>query len=328
MVFIDYNFNRQYGSKTGWFGLFESEDDISISRALLDSAAEYLKKHYCNKMIGPAKFNASGEIGCLIDGFDKSPYFMEPYNAPYYSSFFESYGLVKENDWYSMYTDVPLATNYMERIERLQEKLNGTRRDLSENNGYLIRNIDFKNIRNEIKLIRLLYNQIWNTQNHPQQTELTEEEFDVLAAGIKAIALEDLIFIVEKNSTPVAVSVTLPNINEIIEEYDKNKLFMPSNTFFSPRDLKRDIQIFNKVRQRLKQKRFNSARILILGIKDSVRKTSIDTKLYLKTFKTARELGIKAGSGSQLADINFDILNPTFKIGKLAMTWRVYSKII
>ncbi len=46
---------------------------------------------------------------------------------------------------------------------------------------------------------------------------------------------------------------------------------------------------------------------------------------YYQTFKVGKELGFKHGSGSQLADINTDILNPTFKIGKKAFTWRVYG---
>jgi hypothetical protein len=48
---------------------------------------------------------------------------------------------------------------------------------------------------------------------------MTKEEFETLAIGIKTIALEDLIFIVEKDKTPIGVSISLPNINEIIEEY-------------------------------------------------------------------------------------------------------------
>jgi len=95
--------------------------------------------------------------------------------------------------------------------------------------------------------------------------------------------------------------------------------------FFGLKDLNRDLKIFNIINRRLKEKKFDGLRILILGIKEEYRKTGIDSQLYFETFKRATELGFKTGSGSQLADINFDILNPLFKIGKLSMTWRVYA---
>ncbi len=325
MAFIDSNYNEQHKNKFGWFGLFESENDPDVSELLLDTAVKYLKDNSCAIILGPAKFNASGEIGCLVKGFDCKPYFMEPYNAPYYGDFLEKYGFKKENDWFSMKTDIVLASRYMERIEKLQEKVNGTKRDISSYNGYNIRNVDFSNIKSEIQIIRQLYNGVWNHGNHPQQSILTEKEFDILAMGIKAVALEELLFIVEKNDVPVGVSITLPNINELIEEYDIKNPGSPSKRLFSLKDFKRDLSIFNNVKKRLKEKNFKSARILILGIKESTRKTGIDTRLYYETFRTARELGFKNGSGSQLADINADILNPLLKIGEVAMTWRVFS---
>ena len=100
---------------------------------------------------------------------------------------------------------------------------------------------------------------------------------------------------------------------------------MPSKRLFSLKDLKRDLDIFNTIKKRLKSKKFSGMRVLILGVEEKYRKTGIDSKLYYKTTQAAKALGIKHGSGSQLADKNFEILNPLFKIGKVAMTWRVYG---
>ena len=64
---------------------------------------------------------------------------------------------------------------------------------------------------------------------------MTDDEFNVLCRGIRTIAIRDLIFIVEKNKVPIGVSVSLPNINEIIAEYDHSRRFdrgyMPSYNF-------------------------------------------------------------------------------------------------
>ncbi|MCL4377034.1 MAG: hypothetical protein M1409_01430, partial [Actinobacteria bacterium] len=312
------------GSNVGWFGSFESIEDKNIAELLIEKAIVYLRQNGCQKIIGPAMFNAAGEIGLLIRGFEYKPYFMEPYNTPYYEEFFVNFGFKKENDWYSMNTDALLADGYMERIEQLMKRMHGTNRDLAYS-GFSIRNANFKNVKTEMGIVRDLYNEIWNTGNHPQQIRMTDAEFDVLANGIKAIAIEDLIFILEKDGKPVGVSVSLPDINEVITEYDNNYPSSPSRNFFNLKDLKRDIRIYNQIQKKVKQKNFLGVRFLILGIKEDCRKTGIDSRFYYQTFKTAKALGFKHGSGSQLADINKDILNPTFKIGKKAYTWRVYG---
>ncbi|MHB1346893.1 MAG: hypothetical protein ACYCXK_05305 [Candidatus Humimicrobiaceae bacterium] len=324
MAFIDYNYNKTHQEKIGWLGLFESAERTEISEMLIETGIGYLKENGCTRITGPAKFNANGEVGLLVDGFDKKPYFMEPYNAPYYAQYFEKFGFKKENDWFSMNTDYLLSSEYMTRIENLLEKMNGTSRN-DRWNEFTIRNIDFKKIKSEIKTIKDLYNPIWSKGSHPQFTEMTKEEFDILALGIKSIALEELIFIVEKDGRPVGISVSVPNINEIIIEHDKNNLYMPSKKLFSPKDLKRDLDIFGTIKKRLRSKKFTGMRVLILGVDEKYRKTGIDSKLYYKTARAALAIGMKHGSGSQLADKNFDILNPLFKIGKIAMTWRVYE---
>ncbi len=248
---------------------------------------------------------------------------MEPYNAPYYQDFFKESGFIKENDWYSIHTDTTLSRDYMGRIESIMKKLDNSRRSAGSK-GIIFRNVDFRAMEKEIQIIKDLYNPIWAGTNHPQQTKMTEEEFNVLAAGIKAVALEELIFIVEKDKQPIGVSVNVPDINEVIHEYDKDSQAMPSNKFFSLKDIRRDLNIFNRIQKRLKQKKFSRVRILILGVKKEYRKAGIDLKLYYLIEKNSIKMGIHHGSASQLADVNLDIINPIFKFGKVAHTWRVY----
>ncbi|HEY4695988.1 MAG TPA: GNAT family N-acetyltransferase [Candidatus Hydromicrobium sp.] len=323
MSFIDYNYNEKYNDRFGWFGLFESIENKDLALMLLDRAVDYLKKNGCRKIIGPAKFNAGGEIGLLIDGFENKPYFLEPYNAPYYKDIFEEYGLVKENDWYSVVTDSIISRDYMDRVERVLLKISN--KDHKTLNEIKIRNVNFQDYRNEIKIIKELYNTIWNSENHPQQVRMTDAEFNLQALGIKAISIEDLIFIIEKDDVPIGISVNLPDINEVIEDFDSKWLHIPSKHFFNLRDLSRDIKIFNLIQKKLKTDGFTRLRILLLGIKKEFRKAGIESKVFFKINKDAVNLGFKYASGSQLADINLDIINPIFRLGKVAFTWRVYG---
>ena len=323
-AFIDYNYAEEGRGKTGWFGLFECEEDGNTAKRLIDSSVGYLKQNGCSKIIGPAKFNAGGEIGLLVDGFANMPFFMEPYNAPYYKGFFEDYGFKKENDWYSVNVDKIISQKYMDKVDRLFEHLLNHRRG-GKIEGYKIRNVDFRHTKKEIETIRELYNPIWNEGNHPQQVRMTDEEFEVLALGIREIAMEELIYIVEKDGKPVGISVNLPDINEVIADMDSSPDYIPSPRFYSPRDIFRDLRIFLAVKKRLKQKRFTRLRFFILGVEEKHRKSGIDSRLFWNIKNTALELGFKKGSASQLADINMDIINPVFKVGAIAMTWRVYG---
>ncbi len=323
MSFIDYNYNEKYNDVFGWVGLFESVENECVAEMLFGSAIDYLKGYGCNKIMGPAKFNAGGEVGLLIDGFENIPYFMEPYNAPYYKDYFEGYGFKKENDWYSIITDSVISKNYMDRIERVMLKISAKNR--SNFDGIDIRCADFGDYKSEIIRIRELYNDLWDTEKHPQQVRLTSAEFNYIAMGIKAISMEELIFIVEKHGEPIGVSVNFPDINEIIYNYDDGKLYQPSKRFLSRGDLARDIRIFNLVRRKLKTGGYTRFRSLILGIKKEYRRSGIESRIYSKINKDAVKLGFKHASGSQLADINLDIVNPISRLGKVAFTWRVYS---
>ena len=323
-AFIDYTYKEEGSGKIGWFGLFESEEDEDTAYLLICSAVEYLKVNGCKKIIGPAKFNAGGEIGLLVDGFENEPYFMEPYNAPYYQDFFEEYGFRKENDWYSVNIDKILSKDYMVKVDKILEKIINHRKGKAFSE-YTIRNVDFRNLTSEIETIRELYNPIWNEGNHPQQVKMTNAEFDMLALGLKEISLEELIFIVEKDGKPVGISVNIPDINEVIAEMDGRATYVPSVRFYSPKDIIRDLRIFINTKKKLRQKKFSRMRFFILGVEEKHRKSGIDSKLYWSIKEKALELGIARGSASQLADINMDIINPIFRLGKTSLTWRVYG---
>ena len=87
-AFIDRSYSeRTVQGEIGWIGLFESFDDDGVATALLDAATEDLQHGGAVKIIGPARFNANGEDGLLVDGFDKHPMVMEPYQPPYYTRF-------------------------------------------------------------------------------------------------------------------------------------------------------------------------------------------------------------------------------------------------
>jgi hypothetical protein len=76
----------------GYVGFFESPDDPSAARMLLDAAAEWLASDGRRDCYGPIAVTPRDRIGLLIEGFDRPPVFLTPYNPPYYASLLEAGG--------------------------------------------------------------------------------------------------------------------------------------------------------------------------------------------------------------------------------------------
>lgn len=320
---IDRNYiEKKFHGRIGIIGLFEAETK-EIGYELLNEAINDLKNEGCSKIIGPMRFNASGEAGLLIDGFDKVPMPMEPYNPPYYKEIFDTFG-EKENDWYSFIIYQQKAYRYMERITNILENGLNIEEKLRKE-GIIIRDANLKDYKNEIEKIRTIYNAAWDSIEHPQFEKFTEEEFDYIATSLKQIVLPELIYIVEENSKPIGISVTIPNINEVVFELDRKlfKNFKPSFNAFSIKDTYRDLTIFREITRRLKKKEFKSARIFILGVLK--KKSGLDALLYKRTFDNGIRLKMEYASASQIADTNLNMANPLMKMGEIGFTWRVYN---
>jgi hypothetical protein len=324
--FIDWNYKEKiFGGKVGAVGLFEAEDTSSGKR-LLEEAIADLKKEGVDKVVGPMRFNASGEVGLLIDGFDVSPMLMEPYNPPYYKEIFDSFG-DKENDWYSFLIDQETPAKYINKIGGF--KINGdSLEERFRRENITFRTVQLLNFQKEIDIIKNVYNVSWDSVEHPQFEKFNEDEFKYIASTIKTVAIEDIIFIIEENingnKEVLGMSVAIPNVNEIIKQLDQEsyKNFVPSNNPFSLRDFRRDLIIFNRLKDRVTNKKFDTARIFILGTVK--KKIGLDVLLYKHTFDSCLKLGIKYTSASQIADTNPNMVNPLIRMGRKGFTWRVY----
>jgi len=326
---IDRNYKeKKFNGKVGIISLFEAETK-DVGNSLINEAIKDLRQNNSLKIIGPMRFNASGEAGLLIDGFEIVPMPMEPYNPPYYRDIFDKFG-ERENDWFSFLIDYDSVIGYINKINgflynglSLEERL--------KNNGITLRTASLKDYRNEVEKIKYVYNIAWDTVEHPQFEKFSNDEFDYIAASLKAIALEDIIFIAEEDCSNcpsgkeiIGVSVTIPNINTIIRKIDKEYFteFIPSKYSVSVNDLKRDLKIFFAINASLKKKSFDSARIFILG---TIRKRlGLDALLYKKTFDNGLALGMTYSSASQIADTNKQMVNPLLQMGRIGFTWRVY----
>jgi hypothetical protein len=334
-AFVDSRYNQEqrekYGEEkaAGWIGMFECIEDKYLAEQLFDAARHYLKGMGCSLVIGPAKFNANGPVGLLVKGFEHEPYFMEPYNAPYYEELFKANGFEKLDDWFSVRVDdasMEKVRDYIKNAKRLEEILKR-----SETRGKVlreatIRQADFSNIEAEVAVLDKEYNGNWGKGNHPQFVTMTTPEVRKLANDVKLVTRPEYVLIVERDGKPIGISASAPNINEKISGWDKRHPgYVPSLRFLSPRDLSRDISIFRDILRGVKDNDFESLRVLILGVDEKYRGTGLDGKLYSTGFEIAMNNGIRRASLSQLAERNTEIVIPLTKMGDNCITCRVYS---
>lgn len=325
--YIDQTYHeRGIEGDIGWIGLFECVENEEAALLLIDTALETLKKQGVVKIIGPAKYNANGEVGLTIGGFQYRPMFMEPYHPPYYQQYFEKRGQ-KENDWFAFGLREEEMVVFDQRVNAIRK--NGKKIEtLLEEEGIKIRHIRMDRIKEDTDKIKAVYNTAWDTKEHPQFEKMTHLEFDALVNALKLIVIDELVLIVEDFSKPgqpiVGMSVSIPDIHESIAELEAHQgKKIPDFTWFSlGKMLIRDMQILGLTKQKIKNRQFKTARVMILGT--LIKKTGLDALLYLRSYQIAKEWGIMQGSGSQVADSNLEMKNPLMKFGHITLSWRVY----
>lgn len=86
--------NAQRGLKDGMFGFFECVNDAAVARALLDTAAGWLRARGLETLYGPFNLDYEDSYGVLLEGRDRPPALLCGHTPPYYQNFMQDYGLL------------------------------------------------------------------------------------------------------------------------------------------------------------------------------------------------------------------------------------------
>ncbi len=116
---INHRANEHWQCKKVRFGWMDFEDDMEVSRALLDAVRQWGKERGMTTMNGPVGFTDWDHQGLLIEGYEYLAPLASLYNYAYYEKHMEAYGLTKEADWVEYRVTPP-----KEVPERLQKICN------------------------------------------------------------------------------------------------------------------------------------------------------------------------------------------------------------
>ncbi|MBE0434083.1 hypothetical protein IBX73_11550, partial [candidate division WOR-3 bacterium] len=205
---VDRNYVKYWNENTGYFGFFECENDIEAARVLYDAVRKFQRDQGMDKFIGPMNYSTNEECGFLLVGYSSSPFVLMTYTPEYYHGLATGSGLTKAKDLYAYYVkteDAPIE--YLERITAI------VRRRVP---GLKMRQINMKDFRAEVLRVRDVYNDAWS--RNWGAVAMTDAEFEQMAKNLKSLIIPELVLVIEINGVPAAVSLSVPNYNEVLKK--------------------------------------------------------------------------------------------------------------
>ncbi len=291
------------GRSEGFFGFFDVVNDAHAATTLLAAAEQWLRQQGLEKIIGPANFSTNETCGLLVENFERPPMVMMTYNAPYYATLLEGLGFSKHVDLLCYWlTSGDIPASVVAASQRLEERL--------AQRGIVVRKINMRRFEEELDKFLPVYNASWaeNTGFVP----MTEAEVRQIAKDLRPIIVPELVFFAEKDGQTIGVSLTIPNLNEILIRLRHGRLF--------PLGIFRLLFGLRSIR---------TARVIALGTLQEYRRLGIDTCFYVRTQEAAARLGIMEGEASWILDNNTMMNRAMERLGaRVYRRYRLYEKTL
>ena len=211
--------NERWQTKSVRFGWFDFIDDIEVSKALLDTVAQWGRERGMDKMIGPMGFADTDREGMLIEGFGEYSTAYANYNYDYYPRHMEQIGgFEKDNDWVQCQVKVP---------ERVPEKFGKVAEMVSRRYNLKVHKLSRKELLKEgygrevFQMLNICYGNLYGFAS------LGERKVDQLVDQYIRIADLNLVsIIVDANldNKMVGFGITFPSLSKAQRKLKNGKL--------------------------------------------------------------------------------------------------------
>jgi GNAT superfamily N-acetyltransferase len=300
---IDESYNRGANTEpAAFFGFYECVNDPGISRKLFAAAEQWARAAKLKRLLGPMNPTSNDECGLLIHGFGSPPVFMMTYNPDYYPALVEADGFRKAKDLLAFLID--LAKIPMDRLNRIAAKVMRRNPDLS------LRPVRRKSLDQDLVKVKEIYNAAW--QENWGFVPMTDKEMDFMAARLKPLLMEGLIWVAEINSEPAGFLLALPDYNVPLQPL-KGRMLTPKLLGFIP--------------YVLGWKRPPRTRVLTLGVKREFRGRGLETAMLIEGLKVGIAAGFRESEASWILEDNVMMCRVIEAIGgQPYKTYRIYEK--
>lgn len=297
---INHDHIKFHEDKVGFFGFFESINDPDVSASLLDRVCDELRRYGLEILRGPMNFSTNEECGFLIEGFDQPPMLMTPYNPSYYNDLMNNYGMKKAKDLYAFIYE--LKEKLPEKVLRVSS--------IAERRGIKIRTIRKDDFISDMKIFQDIYNSAW--AKNWGFVPLSDEELLYSAKRLKPIADFDLIFIAEKDGSPIGFLGLIPDFNIVL------------------RMMKGRLNLLSLFKAIYYKRRIKDLRLLLYGIKEEYRNKGVDALMFLKGWEIiTRKKKYNRIEFSWILEDNISVIKLCELFGaSLYKKYRIYEKRI
>jgi len=284
----------------GFFGFFECEDRQETADRLFERAATWLRERGLETMRGPTSFSTNEECGLLIEGFDRPPVVMMPYNPPYYERLIDGAGFTKAKDLVALHLKLPEIPDYLlKREQRLADRLD-----------VRLRYIDMDDFEVELDRVRRIYNAAW--EKNWGFVPMTEAEIAFMAEELKPLLKSDpeqVVIAEDAGGEPIGFALWLKDFNQALKHADGRLL------------------PFGLIKILWHARKIDMARVLTLGLVPEYRQTGTDNLLYLRIIRAAHAMGIDEGEFGWVLEDNLPMLKPLEKMGsEIYKRYRIYDR--
>ena len=209
--------NEQWKVQQVRFGWFDFIDDDEVSKALLDTVAQWGRERGMTEMAGPLGFIDTDREGMLVEGFDELTTMYINYNYPYYADHIARYGgFEKDNDYVEIKVKIPQDDNFkfhkIAEIVKLRYGLRVHKFTRSEllSGGYG---------RKVFELLNATYKDLYGF------SQLSERQVDKLVNDYIKIADLNLVTAVMDGDKMIGFGVTFPSFSRALQKTRDGRLF-------------------------------------------------------------------------------------------------------
>ena len=193
--------------KVGGCGFFECINNQEAANLLFDTSKEWLKEKGYDSMDGPINFGERDKWwGCLAQGFEIEPNYLQNYGRDYYPKLFENYGfqvLFKQ-------------LTFLKKVRTpLSEKLNIKAKRALKDPNYSFKTLEKVNIKKYILDFAKIYNDAWS--KYPGVSPLKLSQAEALFAQLKPILDEKILWFAYHKEDPVGFFLSIPEMNQIFK---------------------------------------------------------------------------------------------------------------
>jgi GNAT superfamily N-acetyltransferase len=244
------------------------------------TATGWLRQRGRERMLGPMDFTTNDECGLLVEGHDRDPLVLEPWQPPYYQELLEGLGMTKTMDLLMW----ELYLGRLKQGDRFHDFIHEADRKSRSEHRVSVRHMRKRDLEAEVARFMEVYNAAWGP--NWGFVPVTEAEVRFQAGNLKPILDENWAMIAERDDEVVGAALTLPDINQVLVKMNGRLLPFGWWHFLTGR------------------RSIDQVRVFALGVKPEYQHFGVAAALYVRHMEVAARVRQKGGEMGWILEVN------------------------